>query len=83
MIRRFVVWLLVFSAILLVLSLFGPSSTRTAYLGLAVFGTQVAVGLGWIVGHLAKLESELAKYLENHTDPEAAKALAGFLRKIG
>ena len=57
MIRWFVIWLLVFSAGLLLGSLAMASTTaRTAFLLVAIFGTQVAVAVGWIAAHVAQLE---------------------------
>ena len=44
---------------------------------MAIFGTQVAVAVGWIVAHAAQLERELAKYVESHAEPvEPGRILA-------
>ncbi len=82
MIRWFVIWLLAFSVLLLVLAfIFVPAGTREVHLVLAVVLTQITIPLGWLAAHVARLEEELAKYVENPADPEAAKKLAEFLRK--
>ena len=84
MIRWFVIWLLVFSVGLLLGSLaLASTAARTAFLLVAIFGTQVAIAVGWIAAHVAQLERELAKYVENHAEADAAKKLAEFLRKSG
>lgn len=84
MIRWFVIWLLVFSVGLLLGSLvLASSAARTAFLLVAIFGVQVTIAVAWIAAHVAQLEHELAKYVENHAEADAAKKLAEFLRKSG
>ena len=79
MIRWFVIWLLVFSVGLLLGSLaLASTAARTAFLLVAIFGTQVAIAVGWIATDAAQLECELAKYVENHAEADAAKKLAEF-----
>jgi hypothetical protein len=78
----FVVLLMVSSGSLMVISSSAPATPLWLCTDLvSVFVAWGAIAMFAIVHHLAKLESELAKYLENPADLEAAKRLAEFLRK--